>query len=215
MQTEYIQGFIHDFRSSLGLITGYLDPEASAMKKENPNFDPVTVAKCQAEKALKLLVELEKSLTGPDTETVATAPVTATLINSLMDEFVTLYPNVKVRFTCPKTITIHTDLSILRRVIDNCISNAFKAGKAPWVLLTAEGDADVMLLHVKDGGVGMDKRQLERLGLGFSTTGGGSGTRILISLLIRAGGVARWESIPDVGTCVTLTFPALVAKNAN
>jgi len=59
----------------------------------------------------------------------------------------------------------------------------------------------VLHIEVKDNGCGMTKYQLDRIGLG---------------LLVRAGGVIKWASILDIGTCATITFrivhapPALV-----
>lgn len=163
------------------------------------------MAKSNADKALELIAQLEATLVQND-EQMHSTTLSGAEIHSILDGFVALYPKVSVNFLCSHMVTIHTDGGLLKRILDNCISNAFRAGRSDWVLLCCECDDDLLQIHVKDGGVGMDKKQLDRIGLGFSTTGGGDGTKILIDLLVRTGGTIKWASIKDVGTCVTITF---------
>lgn len=201
---SYLRGFIHDLRTSLGIIRTCLDP--SFPKDEiDPKTDYVLMARNHTNKALELVTHLQDTIVQND-ERLDSRPVTGAELHTLLDGFVGLYPHVKVRFDLEPDFTIHTDPSILQRVIDNCVANAFRAGGSQWVLLVAERDDGIMRIEVKDGGCGMTQHQLERIGLGFSTTGGGDGTKILIDLLTRAGGTIRWSSIKDVGTCVTLSF---------
>lgn len=138
-------------------------------------------------KALSLVAQLDETLLTTDYKFIVSGPVTALEIHTALEEFIPLYPGVRVRRDCKDDILIHTDLRLLRRIVDNCISNSFRAGKATWVLLACECDKDVLHIEVKDNGCGMTKYQLDRIGLGFSTTGsGGNGTKILIDLLVRA-----------------------------
>jgi signal transduction histidine kinase len=165
------------------------------------------MARRQAEKALALVDDLDKTvrqaLPAPPPQTITSAE-----LHALFDEFCSLYQGVRVRFDGHPTFLVDVDLGVLRRVLDNCVSNAFKAGGSPWVLLTASMEKDILTLCVKDGGCGMSREQVARLGLGFSTTGGGQGTRLLLDLLTSVGGTIHWDSIPDVGTCVCMHFPA-------
>lgn len=199
---DCFKGLIHDIRTSIGVIEQCLEPSIVA----DSNIDHLKMARKQATQALALLSQLENSLER-GTDTINVSPVTGKDVHNLLVEFESQYTKkVKVRFECLDDDTVMLDANLLRRVIGNCIQNAFVAGKSEWVLLTCEHDNDVMQIHVKDGGCGMTKQQLDRIGLGFSTTGGGSGTKILIDLLARGGGTIRWASIPDVGTCVTIIF---------
>lgn len=204
MFTSYLRGFIHDIRTSVGIIQTCLDPGVCKDHLED-EVDFVIMARNQATKALDLVAQLEDTVVQND-ERFTSNPVSGSDIHTLLDGFVALYPKVRVRFDASHLLQVHTDLTLLRRVVDNCIANAFRAGQSEWVLLAATADDDVLQLEIKDGGVGMTQKQLERIGLGFSTTGGGDGTKILIDLLTRAGGTIRWSSIKDVGTCVTVTF---------
>lgn len=204
---NYLRGFIHDIRAAIAVIIQCLDPGLS--DEECPNRKDMV--RRQANQALRLVGDLEANLSS-DNAPFHSGPVTSLKLHSFLDEFVGMYPKVSVRFDCPQYCEIFVDLDVLRRVIDNCISNAIRAGKSEWVLLTCDSDGEVLNIHVKDGGCGMDKKEVERIGLGFSTTGGGNGTKILIDLLIRAGGVIRWTSIKDVGTCVTITFKLIDGK---
>ena len=201
---DYVKGFIHDIKNSLAIVKGCLDPE-NQLDYQGGEINFVQMAFGQTLKALDLVQELEDDL-NQIRRRVTSEPVTVAQVHALLDEFVGLYPKVKVRFDCTATGGIFTDIALLKRVIDNCIGNALVAGKAPWILLTCECDEDILMIHVKDGGVGMNRKQLTRLGLPFSTTGGGDGCRILIDLLTRAGGTIHWDSILDVGTCVSIAF---------
>lgn len=208
MKSGYLRGFVHDIRNSVGIIQSCLSPDNRLDPHDGPEKDEVDfreMAARHAEKALSLISDLEDTLVQND-ERMDSAPVTGSELHSLFDEFLSLYPRVTVRFNCSPDFRIHTDLKLLRRILDNCIVNAFRAGQAKNIKLICESDDDVIFLHVKDDGCGMSQHQLERLGLGFSTTGGGEGVKILIDLLVRAGGAARWNSIEEVGTSVTLVF---------
>lgn len=196
LPSDYLRGFVHDIRNSLGIVQTSLDPSLSE--------DFAAVARSHVEKALALIAQFEAS--AQDAHRVS-APISDAALHALLTSFQFLYPQVRVRFDSPKTgWSINSDIELLRRILDNCVFNAVNAGKADWVLLNCECDADIVRLTVKDRGCGMDSSQVERLGLGFSTTGGGNGTRILVDLLARAGGTIRWQSIKDVGTGVTVTF---------
>lgn len=196
LPTDYLRGFTHDIKNSLGVVQTCLDPSLGV--------DFAAVARRHIEKALTLVSQFESSISD---ERQVAAPISGEALHALLDEFPALYPQARVRFDCPKTgWSIHSSLELLRRILDNCVSNAVNAGHAEWVLLGCCYEDDVVQITVKDRGCGMSDAQVKRIGLGFSTTGGGDGTKILVDLLARAGGVVRWESIKDVGTCVTLTF---------
>ncbi len=198
---RYLHGFIHDIRTAVGVIRQCCEKQIV----NDPEVDHERMMRNQAEHALQLIEQLETTLSS-NAEYYNAGPITSLKLRTFLEEFVGMYPKVHVRFDCESYGEIFVDLSVLQRVLDNCIQNAIRAGKSDWVLLTCDSDDEVLNLHVKDRGCGMDKKQLERIGLGFSTTGGGTGTKILIDLLVRAGGVIRWNSIKDIGTCVTITF---------
>lgn len=204
----FLRGFVHDIRTAVGVIQQCLDP----LVQNDKSFDHDAMVRRQVNHALELVHQLEMNV-GRDNDGCHLQSVDSIRLRAFLDEFVGLYPKVQVRFNCVSECRIFVDLHILKRVVDNCITNAIHAGRSEWVLLTCDNDDEILNIHIKDRGCGMEKKQLERIGLGFSTTGGGSGVKILIDLLMRTGGVIRWNSIKDIGTCVTITFKLMDGKH--
>jgi signal transduction histidine kinase len=200
---DYMRGFIHDIKSALGIIITCLEETGLTFAQKVEMIDR------QSKNALQLVDQLSLSLDG-----VSAAPgiIEVAEVRGIFDELAKLFPSVRVRFSCHRPGRLLISADSLRRVLSNCIANSLGAGRSKWVLLCCdqpeEGD-DVLVLHVKDGGCGMTRKQISRIGAGFSTTGGGMGTRIARELLAAAGGSIEWDSIVDVGTCVTICLRTL------
>lgn len=114
---------------------------------------------------------------------------------------------------------LHTfsDARLLRRVLDNLVSNAVRYTEAGSVLLRAVATQDAVRVEVVDTGVGIAAAELERVFEPFYQTGNpgrdqrqghGLGLAIVQRLGRLLGLGLRVSSVPGQGSCFTLHLPA-------
>ncbi|WP_305069258.1 response regulator [Lichenibacterium dinghuense] len=123
--------------------------------------------------------------------------------------------------------TMHTDVTKLRQVLLNLLSNAAKFTEGGTVTLSvsritgAHGDADWLVFRVADTGIGMTEEQLGRLFQRFtqadaSTTRrfGGTGLGLSISKAFGTmlGGDLSVDSAPGEGSTFTIFLPATLPE---
>jgi PAS domain S-box-containing protein len=113
---------------------------------------------------------------------------------------------------------IRGDLSRLKQILENLISNAVKFTPALGtihLLLSDEADGGLAFV-VKDSGIGIQKKDLERIfepfvqvDVGMSRKFGGTGLGLPIARRLAAahGGSISIESVPGVGTTATFRLP--------
>ena len=112
--------------------------------------------------------------------------------------------------------TIITDTHRLRQILANLVSNAVKFTAYGDIRLSACVTQNILLITVRDTGIGLSARQQERLFKPFSQADssttrlyGGTGLGLAISQrLARAlGGEISMESAPDKGSAFTVAIP--------
>ncbi len=112
---------------------------------------------------------------------------------------------------------IRADAVVLRRILDNLVSNAVDAldGERGSISLTAEpvgqGTERRVRFIVSDTGRGMTRQQLDRAFDDFYTTkptGTGLGLSVVRRLLTDLGGSIRVETAPGEGSTFTIEIPA-------
>jgi len=109
---------------------------------------------------------------------------------------------------------VSADALVLRRVIENLVSNALDSfdGKTGTVTVTTEGAKGVVRIAVSDTGRGMSKAELERAFNDFYTTkagGTGLGLSIVRRLVLDSNGSLQVESEPGQGSTFTVEIPTL------
>ena len=109
---------------------------------------------------------------------------------------------------------VSADALVLRRVIENLVSNALDSfdGKTGTVTVTTEGAKGVVRIAVSDTGRGMSKAELERAFNDFYTTkagGTGLGLSIVRRLVLDSNGSLQVESEPGQGSTFTVEIPIL------
>lgn len=111
---------------------------------------------------------------------------------------------------------IYSDRRMLRQIIINLLSNAFKFTKEGTVELKFAGDNEHLFISVSDTGIGMTKEQQAKVFEEFvqaddSTTrnygGTGLGLALVKSFSELLGGKVTLESEPGKGSCFTITLP--------
>lgn len=199
-------GLIHDILNSLGVIANSSDLIAgNNMCPEN--YPLFLMIRNHSARAIKLVSKLRDSIAFKaaiyKVEAVRVAAVLEKL-NSVRDS----YPvAVEFRNRCAEGSHVHAQIDLMQRVVDNCVQNSIKANATKIIIEFVEPHPpNLVELRIKDNGVGMDDEALKRVGLGFSTSGGGMGTRVLMDLIIQAGGTIGWKSIQGIGTevCIKL-----------
>jgi signal transduction histidine kinase len=107
---------------------------------------------------------------------------------------------------------VSADALVLRRVIENLVSNALDSldGKTGTVTVSTEQAKDIVRLAVSDTGRGMTKPQLDRAFDDFYTTksgGTGLGLSIVRRLVMDSNGSLKVESEPGKGSTFIVEIP--------
>lgn len=138
-------------------------------------------------------------------------------LGSLVNELVTgrdVPPGCRLRSAVDDDgLAVAVDPLLLRRVLENLISNAIDSleGAPGSVRVSVERDGSRARIVVEDSGCGMTRDQLNRAFESFQTTkatGTGLGLSIARRLVTDMQGTIRLETEPGVGTRATLEFPA-------
>jgi len=126
--------------------------------------------------------------------------------------------------------TMHSDLTKVKQMLLNLLSNACKFTENGSVTLVARrgrdgaSGQDELVFDVKDTGIGMTPEQLARLFEAFSQAeastsrrygGTGLGLAITRRFCVLIGGDVSVESRPGLGTTFTLRLPAFIGAAAN
>ncbi|HEU4411288.1 MAG TPA: HAMP domain-containing sensor histidine kinase [Polyangiaceae bacterium] len=121
----------------------------------------------------------------------------------------------------PGLPTVLADPVLVRRALDNLLDNAGKYSSPPSAVeLRARPEGGLVVVEVRDAGIGIDEADLPRLFAPFfrtdrsrarETGGIGLGLALTRRIVEAHGGAVRVESRPGVGTTVTLTLPAAPA----
>jgi signal transduction histidine kinase len=123
---------------------------------------------------------------------------------------------VDVKLTDPLP-AVGIDAVVLKRILDNLVSNAVEAleGKPGTITITGaavpRGEEKRVRFTVADTGRGMTREELDRAFGDFHTTkpaGTGLGLSVVRRLLTDVGGSVRAETTPGEGTTFTIEIPA-------
>ncbi|HEV8263794.1 MAG TPA: HAMP domain-containing sensor histidine kinase [Gemmatimonadales bacterium] len=121
--------------------------------------------------------------------------------------------------TSVDSVFLYGESNALYQVITNLIRNAVDASRAgdapsvPPVLVTLDQTGDMLMLAVRDRGVGIAPENMERIfDTGFTTKQAGAGTGIGLAVVREIthnmfGGTVKVESELGVGSTFTLTLP--------
>src|SRR3989454_11942933 len=109
---------------------------------------------------------------------------------------------------------VSADALVLRRVIENLVSNAVDSldGKTGTVTVTTESGKDIVRISVSDTGRGMSKSELDRAFDDFHTTkpgGTGLGLSIVRRLVLDSNGSLKVETERGQGSTFIVELPIL------
>lgn len=128
--------------------------------------------------------------------------------------------NITVETTCPEELKLPINAPLLEQALVNLIINAIKYSEPDKrVTVTAEKQAEEILISVKDEGFGIEHKHLERLFERFYRVdtarsrklgGTGLGLSIVKHIVQAHEGSIRVESKPGSGSKFTLTLPSAI-----
>jgi two-component system cell cycle sensor histidine kinase PleC len=129
---------------------------------------------------------------------------------------------IKVVTDVPDHIVIHVDPHKIRRVLASLISNAvkFSADRSTVCLAARLDETGLVIVSVKDRGIGMDPNAIERAFVPFTQLddslsrqfeGSGLGLSLARLLVELHDGRIELDSAPGIGTTATIILPAYAA----
>jgi PAS domain S-box-containing protein len=230
-KSQFLASMSHELRTPLNAIIGYSemlqeDAEDAGQDDLIPDLTKIHGAGKHLLSLINDVLDLSKIEAGKMDlylETFEVGPMVqgvATTIAPLIDQ-----NGNRLTVECPpSTGTMHSDLTRIRQVLLNLLSNACKFTDHGDIAVTVErvdtGSQDSLVFTVRDTGIGMSAAQMNRLFQAFSQAeagtsakygGTGLGLAISKSFCQMMGGDIYVESAPGEGSAFTMRLPAVLA----
>lgn len=231
LQTSFLSGVSHEFRTPLTSIIGYTNlvkqalkdipestVEGSAAESDNSNH---LRAVQRSSKHLLSLVENLLDHGKLDSDEIVIRPKTTRLAEIFEDVEMLLKPlsdAKRITFECKtdfdSSVLSVLDDSRLRQCLINLLGNAVKFTDEGSVVMVASLAEDILSVQVNDTGPGISSEDLEKIrlpfwqGLDTGKAGTGLGLTITERLVELMGGELKIESEVGKGTVINFQMPA-------
>jgi signal transduction histidine kinase len=222
-KTRFLNNISHELRtpgnSVLGLARLLLDPAADPLSEEQRR--QVEFVRSSAEDLLRLVNELldlaraESGRIDPVVEPLDLGELFAEIRGTIAP--LVTRPEVRLIAEVPADVPpLRTDRTLLLHVLRNLLSNAVKFTEAGQVTLSAARGDGVVLLTVRDTGIGIPAEHLPRVFEEFyqvrstvqaRSRGSGLGLPFARRVTRVLGGDIRMDSVRGEGTTVTVELP--------
>jgi signal transduction histidine kinase/CheY-like chemotaxis protein len=231
-KSRFLATMSHELRTPLNAIIGYSEmlQEDAEDQGEQSKVDDLQKIKLSGQHLLGLIndvLDLSKIEAGR-MEFVEDHCLVPVLLDDVATVARPLADKRRNRLLVECAVTdgeLHTDITKVRQILLNLLSNAAKFTEAGTITLSARSSPDGQLMEfaVRDTGIGLTEEQLDRLFKEFSQAEastsrryGGTGLGLALSRkLARAlGGDVTVTSTPGVGSTFTLTLPQGLARTA-
>jgi two-component system phosphate regulon sensor histidine kinase PhoR len=146
------------------------------------------------------------------------------VLDDMASQFNQMQFDVRLSVT-PDLPRVNIDEDAVEQAIENLLANAMKYSGESRVIDVHVGRANSHLcVSVKDGGIGISRREQKRIfrkfyrvnsGLGGGPQGTGLGLAIVDHTMRGHGGFVRVDSEPDHGSTFTLHFPIPAGSDGN
>jgi two-component system phosphate regulon sensor histidine kinase PhoR len=225
LRRRFVQDLSHELRSPLSVLRTTVEAIAEEVE---PRASELLVR--QIERITLLTDELQElaSLEAGDIQLHAEPLSLPALVDEVLQD---LQPEataatVIVRSDVPPELTIDSDRRALSRVISNLTLNAVKYNRPDGrvVVSAATSDTGDVELKIEDTGIGIPSSELQAVFQRFyridrartpGVGGLGLGLAIVKHLVQHLGGTIAASSREGVGTTMTVTLPAALAKDAD
>jgi PAS domain S-box-containing protein len=144
-------------------------------------------------------------------------------VKTALENLNTTIEKSRAEIECDELPAVYADATQLAQIFQNLIGNALKfSGEgSPHIRVGAKRDGDKWVFHVKDNGIGIEKKYAERVFLMFQRLnergqyeGSGIGLAIVKKIVERHGGVVWFDSELKIGTTFYFTIPAMQVKSS-
>jgi len=233
-KSQFLASMSHELRTPLNAIIGYSEMLEEEVEERGGDGLLADIRKIHgAGRHLLSLINDVLDLSKIEAGKMELIPETFAVRAMLDDVLTTVQPLVTrngnaLALDCPGDPgTMHTDLTRVRQVLLNLLSNASKFTERGTITLAVHrtGDAGrpALEFQVRDTGIGMTPEQLGRLFEAFTqaeaTTSrryGGTGLGLTISRTFcrMMGGDIAAESVPGQGSTFTVRLPAVLVPPA-
>jgi PAS domain S-box-containing protein len=234
-KSKFLASMSHELRTPLNAILGYaemLQEDAQDAGQDGfvPDLEKIHAAGQHLLSLINDVLDLSKIEAGKMQLYVETFDVAGVVadVASTVRPLVEKNGNALELHAGDGLGTMHSDVTRVRQVLLNLLSNAAKFTEQGTIALevTRDGDAGTgewVLFSVRDTGIGMTPEQLERLFEAFaqaeaSTAAKYGGTGLGLALSKRfcemMGGTIQVESTEGTGTTFTARLPAVISEAA-
>jgi PAS domain S-box-containing protein len=209
----------HDLQEPLRMVTGYCDLLERRYKgRLDSDADDFINFAVEGARRMQELVRglLAYSRMGPQSQTLELVDSTTAFERAVANLGLAVKES-GATVTHGRLPTVSADGTQLEHVFQNLIGNAikFRGNEVPRVYVRAVRKTDMWLFSVKDNGIGIDPRYVEKVFAIFQRLHGrgkypgtGLGLAICKKIIERHGGRIWFESEPGRGTTFYFTLPA-------
>lgn len=219
-KTEFVSLASHQLRTPLTEIRWALSDLRKGDISESQRFlaDVAFKASVHMAETIKSML----TISHIDTNEIKPEPRDVS-VDSLIHEIADLMElkraekKIDLQFSCPKNLRMHTDAQLLKEILANLLSNAFKySPERSTVRVTAEPYEHGVHITVADAGIGIPTSEQTRISEKFfrasnavsgAESGTGIGLYMVYSLVKLLGGSVTFTSDQTSGTSFVLRFP--------
>lgn len=220
---QFLSAFSHELRTPLNAIVGYADLLSDELgprldQDSKRSLDAITRSAMRLTTLINDTLDLARLRMGALRPEVRRFDA-ARLVAEVVETFAPLAASKGLMMACavpPAALAVQSDAHRLRQTLRYLIDNAIKFTPTGEVLVQAAGRDSVLIIEVRDTGIGIaptdlaqifdDFRQLD----GSSTRnydGCGLGLSVSRRLVALMGGTLSVESEPGRGSCFTIKLP--------
>ncbi|MDZ5607293.1 HAMP domain-containing sensor histidine kinase [Bacillus pseudomycoides] len=213
--SELAASVAHEVRNPLTVVRGFIQLLESTEDMKNKDYMRLVLA--ELDRAEQIISDY-LNLARPQIEKKEHICLSAQLIEmtTLMSSFAAMQ-GVYLQVEISENLYTIGDKTKLKQAIMNIVKNGIEAiqENKGYLKVTAIQKDDVIIVRVKDSGVGMTKEQLARLGQPYYSLkekGTGLGLMVTFSILQAHNGTLEYKSESGKGTEAIITLPAIRNK---
>ncbi|KFN02301.1 sensor histidine kinase [Bacillus clarus] len=213
--SELAASVAHEVRNPLTVVRGFIQLLESTEDMKNKDYMRLVLA--ELDRAEQIISDY-LNLARPQIEKKEHICLSAQLIEmtTLMSSFAAMQ-GVYLQVEISENLYTIGDKTKLKQAIMNIVKNGIEAiqGNKGYLKVTAIQKDDMIIIRVKDSGVGMTKEQLARLGQPYYSLkekGTGLGLMVTFSILQAHNGTLEYKSESGKGTEAIIALPAVKNK---
>ncbi|QWU46605.1 MULTISPECIES: HAMP domain-containing sensor histidine kinase [Bacillus] len=213
--SELAASVAHEVRNPLTVVRGFIQLLESTEDVKNKDYMRLVLA--ELDRAEQIISDY-LNLARPQIEKKEHICLSAQLIEmtTLMSSFAAMQ-GVYLQVEISESLYTIGDKTKLKQAIMNVVKNGIEAiqGNKGYLKVTAIQKDEMIIIRVKDSGVGMTKEQLVRLGQPYYSLkekGTGLGLMVTFSILQAHNGTLEYKSESGKGTEAIIILPAVRYK---